>query len=162
MIIKDLNSLLQEVIKEVNNAGIVTGNINPEIELHGKTKAFGTCKKLNDKYKIYLSKYFINNPKDEIKHTLVHEVLHTIQGCMNHGEKWKYYANMMNNKYGYNIKRTSSHVMNNEIHKDITRQYTIKCTGCGTTIYRQRLSKLVTNTDRYRCGKCKSKLILQE
>lgn len=44
-----------------------------------------------------------------IQMTIVHELLHTCEGCFNHGAKWKYYAEVMNNKYGYQITRIYSH-----------------------------------------------------
>lgn len=162
MTITELNSLLQEAIKEVEAVGITTGEIDPDIELTRATRVFGKCRRdnINNIHTIYISKYFINNPTAEVKNTLVHEVLHTVEGCMNHGNKWKALANRMNNHYGYNIKRTANYVMNNEEANQIKRQYTIRCQGCGQTIYRQKKSKLITNTHLYRCGKCGGKLEL--
>ena len=161
MTVTELNSLLQEAIGEVEAIGITTGKIIPSIELTRATRTFGKCRLIKDNtYTIYISKYFLNNPTAEIKNVLVHEVLHTVKGCMNHGNKWKVLANRMNSKYGYNIKRTSNYILNSEEANQIKRQYTIKCQGCGQTIYRQKKSKLVTKPHLYRCGKCGGKLEL--
>ena len=164
MTIIKLNSLLQEAIKEVEAVGITTGEIDPDIELTRTTRVFGKCRLNNNDntYTIYISKYFLNNPTAEIKTVLVHEVLHTVEGCMNHANKWKMLADRMNNHYGYNITRTSKYVLNSEEANQIKRQYTIRCQGCGQTIYRQKKSKLVTKLYLYRCGKCGGKLELIE
>ena len=163
MTITKLNQMLQEAIEEVKTAGIKTGNINPSIELTKATRQFGKCRRHggSNNYTIYLSKYFINNPEEEIKNTLVHEVLHTVDGCMNHGAKWKGLANKINNYYNYKISRTSSYSMSEEAQQ-IKRQYIVKCTGCNAEIYRQKKSKLITDTHLYRCGKCKGVLELAQ
>ena len=44
-----------------------------------------------------------------LKNTIIHELLHTCVGCMNHKAKWKFYADKVNRAYGYDdIKRTST------------------------------------------------------
>ncbi len=39
----------------------------------------------------------------DIKDTIIHELLHTIEGCNNHGRKWQQYARLVNRELGYNI-----------------------------------------------------------
>lgn len=148
------NKLLQEAISEVRSAGIEPGNILPEIKLNRATRSFGRCHKVGDAFQIALSKYYLDNPPEDLKSTLVHEVLHTVDDCFNHGPKWKSLVAKMNRIYGYNIQRTTADIMQNETVQAIKRQYIITCVKCNQTIYRQRKSKLVTNTNNFRCGRC--------
>ena len=47
-------------------------------------------------------------PESELISTIAHELCHTCDGCMNHGNLWKIYANKFQNAYGYKIARTSN------------------------------------------------------
>lgn len=154
------NALLQEAIAEVRAAGIEPGEILPIVKLNRSTRSYGRCHKVGNAFEIALSKYFLDNPPEDLKNTLVHEVLHTVTGCFNHGSKWKSLAAKMNRIYGYNIQRTTPDIMQSEEAQAIKKQYIINCLQCNQIIYRQRRSKLVTNTNNFRCGRCGGKLEL--
>lgn len=155
-----LNEMLQETIQEVERAGIEVGNINPSVKINSATTFYGICKKRGDVYNIEISKYYLMNPMEQVKQTLVHEVLHTVKGCYNHGKTWKKWADLINKAYGYSISRTSKHGFHHPEYKEVRRKYKIECTGCGNVWHRQKRSKLVTHAHTYTCGKCKSKLQL--
>ena len=157
-----INNLFQDIIAEAKTLNIPIGNIDPIVTINTRaTKRLGQCSKRGNRYYIQISSFIITEDKKALKETLAHEVLHTAKDCMNHGNIWKRYAYMMNRKYGYNITRTKDAACYGIINPIIkTANYIIKCEKCGQTIYRQRQSKLVTNTNLYRCGKCKGKLIL--
>ena len=82
--------------------------------------------------------------------------------CNNHGKEFKYYAKLINEKLGYDIKRlgdkekdfASSNVAY-DISKEIKYNYEISCPKCKITYYRQRLYKNFTK--KYVCGICRSK-----
>jgi predicted SprT family Zn-dependent metalloprotease len=89
--------------------------------------------------------------------TIIHELLHTVQGCMNHGENWKREANKVNRVYGYNIKRCSSAEEKGvEPIENIPQaiKYQFKCKDCGKVYSRTRASRFTKNWQRYRCGCC--------
>lgn len=161
-----INNLLQDIIAEAKTLNIPIGNIDPIVTINTRaTKRLGQCSKRGEKYYIQISSFIITEDKKALKETLAHEVLHTAYGCMNHGETWKKYANIMNRKYGYDITRTKNIASLGTlgIIKPVTNHltnYTIKCQGCGQVIHRHRKSKLITHTHLYRCGKCKGKLVL--
>lgn len=160
---KTLNAdkLLQEGIKQVISAGITPGNINPNVKINTRAvKRFGQCKKVPDAkydYEIEINAKLLNVSKEKLMNTLVHEILHTCKGCMNHGKTWKAYADKMNDKFGYDISRTTSYEKIG-IERPASK-YTVECQGCGVQIGRQQRSKLITQTHLYRC-KCGGSLKL--
>lgn len=153
-----INNLLQEIKQEAKNINIPVGNIDPCVKINNRTtKRLGMCSKRGNYYYIQISSYILEN-LEAVKEVLAHEILHTAPDCFNHGNLWKRYGNMMSRRYGYNIARTID-IACYSITQPIS-QYTIKCQRCGQEIHRQKKSNLVTNTNLYRCGKCKGKLVL--
>ena len=159
---KAINNLLQDIIAEAKTLNIPIGNIDPNVKINTRAiKRLGQCSKRGDRYFIQISSFIIAEDQKALKETLAHEVLHTAPDCMNHGNIWKRYANMMKRKYGYEIGRTKNVVACYGITKPVPEiDYTIKCQGCGQVIHRHRKSKLITHIHLYRCGKCKNKLVL--
>ena len=91
----------------------------------------------------------------------MHELVHCIPSCNNHGKEFKKYANIINNKLGYNItrlgnKREDFEKSNIIYADDKSYKYKIICTNCGMIYYRNRISKNFLRI--YRCSKCKGKL----
>lgn len=110
---------------------------------------------------IEICEAMLDASEQEIKNVIAHEVLHTCYGCYNHGKRWKSYAVKMNKIYGYNITSTTTYekLGLKKPEKKIIYRYKIQCQKCGKTLYRQKKSRLITNTGQYRC-KCGGKLIM--
>lgn len=87
-------------------------------------------------------------PKD----TIVHELLHTIPGCLTHKDKWRLHAEYVNKKLPqYSIKRAFK---GNEGGLKIKRKkpvykYVLRCTKCGQEIKRQKESKVIMYYKNY-------------
>lgn len=160
----ELDAMLELAIKQVTDADLKPAPIDPELYLTRAKKQFGRCESIPGGYAISISKFFKDNPTEEVMDTLVHEVLHTLPGCQNHGPNWKNAAAIVNRKYGYDITRTGTEVMANLTTDDIKamRRYTVECLGCGNQLHRERKSKLITQTYLYTCGKCGGELKLKE
>lgn len=101
--------------------------------------------------------------EDIIIQTLLHELVHTMDGCFNHGKNFKYYARIINNKYGYNISRTTdSSKFGVELPKR-EYKYEIWCTVCNKRVARyKRKSHIVECVERdggstCRCNNCNTK-----
>lgn len=145
-----------EMAKECNiPIGKVSGvRINPRL-----TRSWGRClKKKDGTFEIEISKIIMDDSTTEgILNTILHELIHTCKGCFNHGEMWKRYADVLNKRYGLQIKRLS---MPEEkgVHKEIAK-YTLQCQKCGNKFRYTRKTKLVQNPDRFRCG-CGGKIVL--
>lgn len=89
--------------------------------------------------------------------TIYHELLHSVDGCMNHGNKWNSLANKVNRIYNANVTRTG--VANQEMKQEQLKRakYKAVCQKCGKEFYRQRVSNFIKNPDRYSCSICKGK-----
>lgn len=162
-----LDKLLEKVIIQAHECKIpISKNINPKIYINLRAKKrFGACRLIKDhgkKFFIIEISYNLYNSDDKtIMEVIAHEVLHTCNGAMNHGEKWKRYAFIMNKTYGYNIKRVSTreemNLSEEKIDKLYNVKYIVKCLKCGKEIYRLRKSKVVMHPEKYRC-QCGGKL----
>lgn len=180
-----LEKLYNECIQELKSINIIDFNEIGEINIEfskRKTKRYGCCKQeLPDKatayrknriihyrkykkHNIEISKWLMELNDDIIKNTIMHEIIHCFPDCNNHGKNFKMYAKIINEKLGYDISRVGNkeedYKKSNLEYKDETlkTRYKIVCKDCGLIYYRQRLSK---NFERkYRCGKCKGKLMI--
>ena len=68
---------------------------------------------------------------DALMNTLIHEYLHTCPKCMNHGKIWQKYARKINEKYHYNIKRTTSSAEKGIKEETEKPKYIVTCPHCG-------------------------------
>ena len=182
-----LEKLYKECISELNTIGIFINNnsigkIDVKIAKRN-SKRYGCCKqenpdknfyhiekRQNRRIKIYdrfnnhhieISKWVMDLNDDIIKNTIMHEIIHCFPKCNNHGDEFKKYANIINNKLNYDIKRVGNkkedYQKSNIEYKenDVSYNYKIMCQGCGQLFYRKRLQKNFTR--KYRCGKCGEK-----
>ena len=185
-----LNKLYLECIQELENIGIniqnekIIGYIDIKISKRNN-KRYGCCKQENPdkKYKVIqkigphktikyekfnthhieISKWVMQLNDNIIKNTIIHELIHCIPFCNNHGNEFKKYAKYINQKLGYNIttkgNKEADYLSSNlEYKEENNYKYKIICQGCGQIIYRKRFNQNLIK--RYRCGKCGGKLKL--
>lgn len=155
------NQLLKKGIKQVIEAGIQPGHIHPEVILNSRAKTrFGVCRKTPGEYdfQIELNSELLKAKEEKALNTVVHEILHSVKGCMNHGAIWTNYANKMNRKFGYDISRTSTYEKLGLVRPK--PKYLVQCQGCGVEVHRSRRSKLITHINDFACGTCNGKLKL--
>ncbi len=132
-----------------------------EINRRAKRR-WGQCRKFPDgHYEINISDRLLESIKQKqaLKTTIMHELLHTCYGCMNHGTRWKSYAGKVNSAYGYEVKSTETPqemgLSEEAVEKSLAQfKHKFVCTGCGAVIYRQRESKFTRHHNRYRCARC--------
>lgn len=163
--------LYNECINELKSIGIDVlskdvGEIDIKLTYRAK-KRYGCCKQENPdkrylkKCHIEISNWVMNLNEKIIKNTIMHEIIHCLPNCNNHGEYFKKYANYINQKLGYNISRLGNKEQdfkNSNLQyteKAPTYTYKIICTKCGQEFFRQRLNKNFVR--KYRCGKCGGK-----
>lgn len=106
---------------------------------------------------IYVSRWVMELNDVIIKNTIMHELIHCIPFCNDHGIEFKKYANYINEKLGYNISRVGNKKVdyknsNIEYKENEVYNYKVKCVKCGQTFYRKRLNRNLTK--KYRCGIC--------
>lgn len=165
---KDLNKLFAIAKSNLDTIGIEYGDI-VEIKVNTRAKSrWGQCKIVNgtQRYEWFDREFEINISDrilvdevndDKVISVIIHEILHTCEGCFNHGEKWKKYADLVNDCYScYKVETTQScefFGFNSREEHIKNSKYKIKCNGCGNVFYRNRMF----DTNSCRCGKCKQK-----
>lgn len=187
-----LNRLYKECIKELGSIGInilneqIMGKIDIKISTRSK-KRYGCCKQEEPDYRskqverkgykriiryhkynkhhIEISSWVMELEESIIKNTMIHELIHCIPYCNNHGKEFKKYAKFISEKLGYDITRVGNKKQdyeksNIEYNEEENYKYKIECKQCGQVFYRKRLGKNFTL--KYRCGKCKGKLKITE
>ena len=156
--IKDIT----QTLKDLKIADITNQYYLVEFNNRKNSRVLGTCTYIGTldgipRYKITINKAYLQNSDPQSVHdTIVHEVLHSIPGCMNHGEKWSYYARQfMTALPQFNISRcTNNEGFKNYLKKAMETQakYTIICKKCGARFYKTRKSQWMDYL--MRGGKC--------
>ena len=135
-----LNELYKECIEELKSINIdVVKNRIIELKINTRSKKrYGCCKKISkDRFQIEISEWVMDLNEDIIKNTIMHELIHCMPRCNNHGEYFKKYAELINEKLGYNISRTGNkerdfNKSNLEYkEKEIKYNYRIICENCN-------------------------------
>lgn len=159
-----LSKFYKECIEELKFINIdVQKNKIIEIKINNRSKKrYGCCKQIaKQKYIIEISEWVMDLNEDTIKNTIMHELIHCMPKCNNHGEYFKNYASGINEKLGYNISRTGNKERDFKdsnlkyTEKPINFNYKIVCENCNYSFSRQRVRKNFTR--KYRCGKCGGK-----
>lgn len=184
---ENLQKLYKECINELNSIGINLldeniGKIDIKIAKRN-AKRYGCCKQENpDKntafkigrrvdygkfyiHHIEISKWLMQLNNEIIKNTIIHELIHCLPYCNNHGKEFKKYSKIINEKLGYNITRLgdkqkdfeSSNIKYN--FDDNMYKYKIICKNCNQQYFRKRIAKNFTK--KYVCGKCRGKLKIE-
>jgi len=174
MATRNLNTIAKECMAELDKLNIRYGNVIRFEPNSRAKKRWGQCRRVPTGFTININVDLLDvrNPIEALKTTIIHELLHTCEGCMNHGATWKSLAAKVNRAYGYNIKATSSASEKGVTYRreDVelktytrtysveTYKYAIKCESCGCVIKRKRMSNAIKYTNLYRCGLCGGKL----
>lgn len=183
-----LKKLYEECIKELQSIGInildeeKIGKISIKLSRR-KNKRYGCCRQEEpdkatkyiesnktqyakfNKHIIEISSWVMELKDDIIKNTIMHEIIHCMPFCNNHGKTFKQYAKYINQKLGYNITRVGNRQedckeSNIEYKEDVKYNYKIECKTCGQIFYRQRIARNFIR--KYRCGKCNGKFKVTE
>lgn len=158
---RDLKKYTVECMEELDKLNITYNNVIDVSENSRAKHRWGQCRRVPGGFTININSMLLDErvPEKHLKETLMHELLHTCDGCFNHGEKWKYLAALIGRKYGYEVSRAVSYA-DMGIAEEITEKqpkYAVHCTRCGQTIYRYRKSDLIQNPEEYTCGICGGK-----
>lgn len=150
-------------------------DVNTPISVNNRlTRAYGRTKWRVAEYDwkgnpIYKFKIEINPamlldsvPQKELEDTVLHELLHTVEGCQNHGAKWKSLAMKVNKAYGYKISRTS-YVPECAARREKRNpvKYICACEKCGVEWKYKRWGKVCENPKRYTHTGCGGHLYMK-
>lgn len=107
---RDLYKVFVDCKNKLDALDIPYGKV-AEITINRRAKKrWGQCRLIDGKYYINISEVLLReeNSIRGLEETIIHELIHTCEGCMNHGPVWKAYVEIVNKAFGYNIKRTNS------------------------------------------------------
>lgn len=91
------------------------------------------------------------NPVKLLEETIIHELLHTMPNCFDHGKLWQHYAEKVNQAYGYAVSRVASCAMTVDPLADKRQKYAVQCDACNHTYYRQKISNVIAHPEKFRC-----------
>ena len=164
---RNLEQYAIQCMEEIEALGIEYGNIIDVMANTRAKKRWGQCASVSDGYVININAVLLDERNSErgLKETIIHELLHSCNGCMNHGRIWKQLAGKVNSAYGYNIKRCSS-----DAEKGVLKETNaaapgapkriVECEKCGQTYAGPGISRVIRQIKRHRCCRCGSKLRL--
>ena len=160
-----VDALLRDVISQAIGLRIpVSRAIEPHVRINRRAVGrLGACFSNNKDgtFWIEIAEVLVTADEFACRQTLAHEVLHTCYGCQNHKQRWRHYADLMNQAYGYHIARTES-LERLGIERKSNARYLVECTQCGAEIPRVRRSRLIDHPEEYRCAKCGGQLMLKD
>ena len=170
---EEIQGIFTEWTMKLKNAGYpVAFNLSPELDWTKSTRNWGVCdvkglRSGNPHYTISLTEHMTHISRRAVENTVIHELLHTIDGCMNHGPLWKSYAGHVEHDFGYHIMRVNG----DKSPEDVSYLrglraakskghfiYIIKCPECGTEWRYDRLAPVVKDPSHYSCRRCHRKL----
>ena len=149
---QELNRHLMEAVNQLRSLGIpISQEIDPCVEVNTRAqRRLGCCTRRQGRYYIQVSARILGDP-ELLQKTLFHELLHTCYGCLNHGKRWKAYAQKVGEALGVEITRTAPMEGPQQPLRQEEVKYLLQCQSCGRVIPRKRRSKAVDHPERYRC-----------
>lgn len=167
---KNFYALVQDILNNLQNLGVQFTHSPSDYKLvinERALKRLGRCtlKKDNNNhfyYEIQINKFHNElSPRQDIMDTLIHEIIHSLPNCMNHGKIWAAIASKYNKAYNTSIYRTSkgSDAYNNFVKSKEQQKssYSLSCSSCGRKwSYKRKtkLIKLVLNGKKIKCPYC--------
>ena len=135
-----------------------------EIKLNYKSVSrWGLCTRIApDKFEIEISERLLDSVEslNGLDNTILHELIHTCDGCFNHGPLWKKYAARFE-KHGFHITRCNSAEEKGVTVDESQYKWKVVCNVCGTESFytrkTQTVSALLKNPHVCTCRKCKGK-----
>lgn len=166
---RDLITHYQECIKLLNDIGIFppVDKITSVTVNTRATRRYGQTSKITHwtphgseiTYKINIAAALLmeENPAEQLEDTLLHELLHTLPNCFDHGAIWQSYAEKVNQAYGFHISRVATCALTVDPMAEKRQKYAVQCTACNHTYYRQKISNVISHPEKFRCT-CGGKL----
>ena len=152
------NEILQECYSKYNAPTIY------RIDYKDKSKSYWAkigFKKNLPGYFLRIGGLFSMIPNEDLaqtrfQSTIIHELIHTIPGCMNHGRKFHYICNLVNRRYPEYQLQTSTDPKSFGIEEEALEirkpKYKIICLNCGKEyIYYKKPRYHISD---YSCSKC--------
>lgn len=160
-----LRAALDMALFQMASCGIKPGRISG-VSVNFRAKRWGICKldRLTGTCSIEISSRLLapDTPYKSLLETVLHELCHTIRGGAGHTGAWKRAVTILNQTYGYNIKRVNSAEEKgvDESEDENSYRYELQCEKCGQVFRRRKRCPLVEHPERYRC-RCGGRIMLK-
>lgn len=163
---KDLKRLYMECVEEARSVGLDISDNITGIEVNSRlSRALGRCCARyaigGYVYRIEINPCILADGIEDVipKNTIMHELIHTCMGCMNHGAEFQRRALMVNRRLGYHVSTTTEAARLEAAGvtlKRATMHYGIMCHKCGQLVEkRARWSSTLDRIESYRhAGTC--------
>lgn len=158
-----LQDIFDDVFAEFCDCEAFSGVFDPYyvygIELMDKRnkRALGRCRSRGVSFYIQLSPWMLDFESDKdkiIRAVCAHEILHTFEGCFNHGPEFHKWAKVIYDELGYVIDTHADTDASAYFRMIKKPKYKIVCDNCGTETFNDRMSDAVVNPAKYMCKKC--------
>lgn len=151
-----LMRLVHEVEKELNTIMPITQSIR--YKLFKAKKTYGTAARdlPSNGWLVRINEYMTD--ENEIKNTIIHEILHTFPNCQCHTGEWKRRAIIVKKHLGYDITRTSHKELEASVLKP---KIQLKCSKCGHIWNYYKTPKWLKYLDNCSCSSCNTKTIIK-
>ena len=141
--------IVEEILTNLQKIGVdtPTPSRNYRLKFNGRaTSRFGKIKRIGtNHYEIELNSIHNEVDNDQnVKNTVIHEIIHSLPGCMNHGFLWKEVCDKYNRAYNTQLSRTS--IASTEYMSIVStkyKKYTLTCNKCKHEWQYSKNTKLV-------------------
>lgn len=146
--------------EDMLSRGIKVGRVI-NVRFTESSRNYGTCQRvMMGCYEITITDLGLHG---DVMSTIVHELIHTVDGCMNHGSKFQSIAKELSRVYNLDL---GTHASKKEMamtreYRISKARYVIKCSNpkCSCLILRERAVGVVKHPERYTCATCGGKMI---
>jgi predicted SprT family Zn-dependent metalloprotease len=159
----ELKTMVDDCANKINSiqSGLIDMSKITDIKFNSRIiRALGRCRRINKKtYILEFSSTYFNSEHitvEEKLHTVYHELIHTIDGCFNHGDNFKRVGRMIERSTGIKGVGERVNTSSSKEYKQATYKYKISCNGCNTVSFGNRsMGKTINGYSKnYFCKKC--------
>lgn len=158
---KNLQTILEECTVRLKELGIPISD-RIRIEWVREYIEFAICKKEKDCFLIQISDQCkqIQISTDDLRDMIIHQMLHTCDGCDTHSQKWVDYAKQVDAAFHYQVSVCKSNY--EYFHHDKRVRTFMKCHKCGAlrTVRDDDLYDSYSRGEHCTCDWCGSQMLL--
>lgn len=157
---KDLRKLYNDCVMELKRINMDISSRVMEVKVNGRLRTvLGRCiyNRRTGSYTIEINPCLLTDEAETqaAKETIIHELIHTCPGCMNHGYEWKRRGDRASRMLGYDVCRLRDvrdlEAWNVEVKRE-SWKYALVCEGCGNQYKFKRWCGKLENPSYYKCS----------
>lgn len=168
---KNLYTYARECLAELNAIDIHPNTISAW-KVSRAVRFWGqcSCTVRTRAYTIKISQTLLADdaPVKALKETILHELLHAVDGCLDHGDKWTALVRKVNQTYGYSIRQVDGYEEKgfDKDPMDAQYKYHLTCEKCGHVYRYARMCSTIKAVQAHKahcsCGSRDFKIIVRK